>query len=272
MKLEGSLQKKNNRKVAKPEKPLISVITVVFNGAKTIEDTIESVKKQSYDNVEHIIIDGGSIDGTVEILRKHNKFIGKWISEKDEGIYDAMNKGIKLSSGDIIGILNSDDFFASENIIDKIADVFIKTSVDAVYGDLEYVDSKDTTKVIRYWKSSKFKVGSFKRGWHPPHPSLFIKKDIYNKYGNFDTNMKVSADFELMLRFFENHRISVHYLHEVIVKMRIGGESNRSIENRLTGTKSIMKAFQKNNISINKVEFLLRRWVPKIRQYWQRKS
>jgi len=266
MKFKGNLKKsKKNKK----NKSLVSIITVVFNGAKTIGNTIESVMSQTYDNLEHIIIDGGSTDGTIEIIKKYEKYIAKWISEKDKGIYDAMNKGIKLASGGIIGILNSDDFYASENIIEKIVETFNQTNTDAVYGDLEYVDFKDTSKIIRYWKSSEFKPGSFKKGWHPPHPSLYIKKEIYEKYGNFDTNMKVSADFELMLRFFETFGISVQYIPQVIVKMRLGGVSNRSIENRFTGTRSIIDAFKKNNISINKFTFLLHRWIPKIKQYWQ---
>jgi glycosyltransferase len=271
MKLKSDLKKSKKIKRSKKGKPLISIITVVYNGAETIRDTIESVMNQSYDNMEHIVVDGGSTDGTIEILKEYDKYISKWISEKDKGIYDAMNKGISLCSGEYVGILNSDDCYASENILEKVIQKFKDTNADAVYGDLEYVDFKDTGKIIRYWKSSEFKQGSFKQGWHPPHPSLFIKKAIYDKFGYFDTSMKISADFELMLRYFENCRISSEYLALVIVKMRLGGASNRNIKNRITGLMSIFAAFKKNNISINKFLYLINRLLPKIKQYWQRK-
>lgn len=244
----------------------ISIITVVWNNEKTIKDAIDSVLSQTYKNIEYIIVDGLSTDGTIEIIQSYGDKISKFISEKDKGIYDAMNKGISLSSGDIIGILNSDDIYFDNSIIEKVVNKFQETNVDSIFGDLYYVNQNNLNKIVRYWKSSNFIQNSFKKGWHPAHPTFFVKKEIYNKYGLFDLNMKVSADFELMLRFLEKNKVSTAYLPKVLVKMRVGGESNRSIKNIIEGNKSILKAFAKNEIKINKFTYLINRFIPKIIQ------
>ena len=250
----------------------VSIITITYNSEKTLNDTIDSIISQTYDNIEYIIIDGGSSDKTINIVNSYTNKISKFISEKDHGIYDAMNKGLKLATGNIVGILNSDDVYYDNTIIEKIVEKFKKENVESVYGDLYYVEEENLNKVARCWKSSVFKKNSFAKGWHPPHPTFFVKKEIYNIYGYFDLNMKVSADFELMLRFLERYKISTSYLPEVIVKMRLGGESNQSIKNILVGNKSILKAFEKNRIQVNKFTYLFYRFLPKIIQILKRGS
>jgi glycosyltransferase involved in cell wall biosynthesis len=248
----------------------ISIVTITYNSEKTLKDTIESISNQTYKNIEYIIVDGNSNDDTVKIIESYGNKISKFISEKDTGIYDAMNKGLELACGDIVGILNSDDVYFDEKVIEKVIEQFNKEKVDSVYGDLYYVKEDNLNDVVRYWKSSVFKKGSFAKGWHPPHPAFFVKKRVYEKYGYFNLDMQVSADFELMLRFLEKSNISTSYLPEVIVKMRVGGESNKSIKNILTGNKSILKAFDINGIQVNKIIFIFYRFIPKIIQMIKR--
>jgi glycosyltransferase len=245
-------QRKDNKIISQKNKNIkVSIITVVYNNKDTIKDAIESVLNQTYKNIEYIIIDGGSNDGTVEIIRSYGNKIDKFISEKDNGIYDAMNKGIKLATGDIVGILNSDDFYASNDIIEKVVNEFIEKKVDSVYGDLVYVDAKNTDKIVRYWKSKPFKEGLFKKGWHPAHPTFFVKKEIYDKYGIFNLDFKIAADYELMLRFLEKCKISSSYIPEIFVKMRVGGESNQSIKNIIKANIESYKAWKANDLKIH---------------------
>jgi glycosyltransferase involved in cell wall biosynthesis len=243
----------------------VSIITVSYNSASTIKDTIRSVIGQTYNNVEYIVVDGASEDETKNIIGKYSKEVDIFISEPDKGIYDAMNKGIKMSSGEIIGILNSDDVFFDENVLCKVVSQFQEDSIEAVYGDLYYVDSNNLNKIRRYWKSSEFIRGSFAKGWHPPHPSFFVKRNVYEKYGKFDISIKISSDFELMLRFLERYNVKSLYIPEVLVKMRSGGESS-TIENIVNGIRGILMAFDKNSIKVNKILFLLYRFTPKIIQ------
>ena len=226
----------------------VSIITVVYNNEQTIKDAIESVLSQTYKNIEYIIIDGASTDGTVDIIKNYDDKITKFISEKDNGLYDAMNKGIRLATGDIVGILNSDDFYASSNIIEKVTNELIKNSVDSVYGDLVYVDAKDTDKIVRYWSSKEYKDGLFKTGWHPAHPTFFVKREVYEKYGVFNLNFKIAADYEIMLRFLEKYKIKSCYIPEVLVKMRVGGESNQSIKNIIKANIESYKAWKVNGL------------------------
>ncbi len=248
----------------------VSIVTITYNSEKTLKDTIESVVGQTYRDIEYIIVDGNSTDKTIEIVNSYGDKISKFISEKDNGIYDAMNKGLRLATGDIVGILNSDDVYFDKYVIENVVKRFEEKLVDSVYGDLYYVEENDLSKVVRYWKSSDFKEGSFAKGWHPPHPTFFVKREVYEKYGLFDLEMKVSADFELMLRFLEKHRISTTYLPKVLVRMRTGGESNRSIKNIIAGNKSILSAFDKNRIKVNKLMYVFYRFVPKIIQMIKR--
>lgn len=229
----------------------------MWNNAKTIKDAINSVLNQSYKDVEYIVIDGASTDGTIEIVQSYGDKI-KFISEKDNGLYDAMNKGIRMATGDVVGILNSDDFYASDKILQIVADEFLKGNIDSVYANLEYIDANDPKRVIRYWRSKKCQEGLFRSGWHPAHPTFFVKKEIYEKYGVFDLSFKIAADYELMLRFFEKCKITSSYVDEVFVKMRIGGESNRSIKNIIKANMESYKAWKANGLYINPLRFLLK--------------
>ncbi|MEI6265382.1 MAG: glycosyltransferase family 2 protein [Sphingobacteriia bacterium] len=225
----------------------VSIITATYNSAATIADCLASVKNQTYQNIEHIIIDGGSSDNTLAHL-KQNNFSGKLISGNDNGIYDAMNKGIDLASGDIIGILNSDDLYANETIIQQLVALFETSNAAAIYGDLEYVDAKDISLVKRRWIAGPCNKKEFLYGWMPPHPTFFVKAELYKQYGKFNLNVYTAADYELMLRFIYRFGIKVAYLQEVMVKMRIGGVSNQSIKNRLLANKGDRMAWEINGL------------------------
>jgi len=246
----------------------VSVITAVFNGAKTIQDCIKSVSGQIYPNIEHIIIDGGSTDGTLEVIKRYTEKRVNIVSEPDNGIYDALNKGIRQASGEVIGLLYSDDFYAHDRVIEKVADIFMKYNIDSCYGDLQYVDKNNPDKVIRYWKSSQYRHGKFKYGWMPPHSTFFVKKEIYNKYGYFNTNFKIAADYELMLRFLEKHKISTYYTPEVFIKMRIGGTSNRNIKNLIIKSNEDYRAWKVNNLNGGFYTILLKN-LSKIPQFFK---
>ncbi len=226
---------------------LVSIITASYNSEATIASNLCSIKEQTYPIIEHIIIDGASTDSTLSILQKNN-FNGPLISEPDKGIYDAMNKGIKLAKGDIIGILNSDDIYANNSIIEKVVELFNSQKCDAVYGDLDYVNALDISKVKRRWKAGTFKKADFLYGWMPPHPTFFVRKTVYEQYGKFNLNVYTAADYELMLRFIYRFGIKVAYLQEVMVKMRTGGASNQSIKNRLLANKGDRMAWEINGL------------------------
>ena len=227
----------------------ISLITAVLNNKDTIIDAIESISKQTYKGIEHIIIDGGSTDGTLDTIKRYNGNIARVISEPDDGIYDALNKGIGFASGDVVGFLHADDFYSNDSVIKMVAEVFEKKSVDSCYGDLQYVNKRNTDMVLRHWKSSEYVPGKFRFGWMPPHPTFFVRKEIYEKYGYFNTKFRVAADYELMLRLFEKHRISSHYIPEVLVKMRFGGMSNKSLRNILIKSSEDYKAWKVNDLN-----------------------
>jgi glycosyltransferase involved in cell wall biosynthesis len=236
----------------------ISIITVVCNNKKSIEDCIKSVLSQSYRPIEYIVIDGASDDGTMDIVNKYKDRINIIVSEKDHGIYDAMNKGIGLASGDYIAFLNSDDFYIAKDVIEKIMNMFEEKSTDSLYSDLYYVDTENTDKIIRHWVSGNYEPGMFGKGWHPPHPTFIVKRQIFQKYGNFDLSLKIASDYELMLRFLEKHRISVCYLREAIVKMRIKGESNKNIFNIIYANWECYKAWRMNNLKTNPLIMILK--------------
>lgn len=235
----------------------VSIITATYNSAATVRDTLSSVANQSYPDIEHIIVDGLSSDDTLNIVAGF-PHISKTVSEKDKGIYDAMNKGIAMASGDIIGILNSDDFYAHENIIAEIVDLMNTESADLLYADLEYVDKERTSKVVRLWKSGKYGDKSFLMGWMPPHPTFFVRRHVYENYGNFDLRLRTSADYEIMLRFMHKHKLKTAYLPKVIVKMRVGGISNRSLQHRLHANKEDRMAWQINQLTPYPFTFLFK--------------
>lgn len=226
----------------------ISIITVVFNGVATIKHCIDSVLGQNFDSIEYIIIDGNSTDGTREVIDSYGNRIDVFLSEPDKGIYDAMNKGIRLATGDLIGILNADDFYASDTVVSEIAQQVLKTGADGCYGDLNYVDSIDEALITRKWISGDYKPNSFLLGWMPPHPTFFLKKECYNKFGDFRLDMGSAADYELMLRMIYKHGIRLAYVPKVIVKMRTGGVSNSTLKNRLEANKNDRKAWKTNGL------------------------
>ena len=248
-----------------------SIITVTLNSEKTIKETIESVIRQNHQNIEHIVIDGGSSDNTISIVQSYKKHISTLISENDYGIYDAMNKGIDVSIGDIIGFLNSDDFYANNEVIYSVLKEFRNNpKIDACYSDLVYVDKFNTSKIIRYFKSSRFKEGLFSKGWCPPHPTFFAKRSVYESFGKFDTNYQISSDVDLMMRFLEKHKIKTQYIPEVWVKMRTGGTTNKNLKNIWLQNKEILLSFNKNNLSVNILKFFIYKVVSRLFQYFKR--
>ncbi|MBB3463068.1 glycosyltransferase family 2 protein [Rhizobium sp. BK377] len=236
--------------------PKISVITVVFNNEDTIADTIESVAIQDYPNLEYIVIDGLSKDRTLDRIKERKEIITKLISEEDAGIYDAMNKGIALATGDIIGFINGDDFYLPGTLA-KVARTFENDpQLEACYGDLCYVKQNDPKTVVRHWRSSPFVPNAFEKGWAPPHPTFFVRRDVYQRFGSFDLDYRIAADVELMMRFLERHRISSQYLPGVMVKMRMGGTTNRSLANIVNQNKEILRALRSHSLNARLFGFL----------------
>ena len=231
----------------------ISLITITYNSAKTILKNLESVKNQSFKNINQTIIDGNSKDKTIE-LTKNFKHLAKVISEPDNGIYDALNKGIINSTGEIIGFLNSDDTFHTENSLKIISEAFDE-NIDCVFGDLVYTDSEE--KIKRFWKGSEFKKGAFKKGWMPAHPTFYCRRSIYEKFGLYNDSYKIAGDFELMLRFFEKYNIRSKYIPHTLVNMKVGGASNSGIKSKINILKEELRAFKENNFKINKLSYIL---------------
>ena len=247
-----------------------SLITVTFNSGMTLRDTIQSVLSQSYDDIEYIIIDGLSTDDTMDIIKEYEpQFSGRmhWVSEEDCGLYDAMNKGFNYATGDIIGIINSDDLLADPTAIAKVVRCFeTDETIDAVYADLYYVSRFDTSKIIRHWVSGRQR--DFAKGWHPAHPTFYVKREVYQKYGIFDLSFKFAADFELMLRLIEKNGIKLFYLPEPLVRMRLGGTTSKNWVNIKQGNLECIKAFQKNNLPVNPF-YSFYRLIPKFKQFFQ---
>lgn len=245
----------------------ISLVTVTWNSAATIGDTLRSVNAQTHPDVEQIVVDGGSRDATLAIVRDQGLRVAVLVSEPDRGIYDAMNKGLRLARGDVIGLINSDDFLAGPGVLAKVAAVFGDLAVDAVYGDLCYVAQNDPARVVRYWRSSPFRSGLFARGWAPPHPTLYIRRSLYERYGGFDLAYPLAADLELMARYFEVHRLRARYVPEVFVHMRTGGATNRSLANIARQNREIWHALRKHGLAGSMAGFALRKVASRLRQF-----
>ncbi|MCF8254254.1 MAG: glycosyltransferase [Bacteroidia bacterium] len=244
----------------------VSVITAVFSNQAFIQDAIQSVLSQQNVEIEYIIVDGGSKDGTVDVVKSFGNQISKFISEPDEGVYFALNKGIALATGDIIALLHSDDYYAHPFVLSQVVEAFEKTKCDAVYSNLYYVKSSNTNKIVRLWDSGVYKPNDFFYGWMPPHPAFFAKREVYQKYGSFNTLLKSAADYELMLRFILNHQIQLQYIPKFFVKMRTGGASNRSFLNRLKANIEDRRAWQINSLNPKWYTLLLKPFV-KLFQY-----
>jgi glycosyltransferase involved in cell wall biosynthesis len=251
MSFKGGLCTRNIKKCSLPELPLISVITVVFNAEQTLKDTIESVMMQSYDNVEHIIIDGGSSDGTLDILKQYDHIIDYWHSEKDGGMYDAMNKGIALCSGEYVGMLNSDDFFANSDVLQNVVDTFCQTQTDAVFSCLNIVDKDNLGKILRKYRVTKFNSALMRIGVMPPHPTFYCKKSCYNDAGMYRTDYKIAADFEMLVRLLIRQKISWSFIDKVTVTMRSGGLSDSGLLSSIRLNDEIIRACNENGLYTN---------------------
>ena len=250
----------------------ISIVTATFNSSKTVEDTIKSVLSQTYTNYEYIIIDGVSKDNTLDIVRKYEPlFEGrmKVFCEKDKGIYDAMNKGFHRATGDVLMLINSDDLFARPDALELVVKEFKKhPEVDGVYANLYYVSQNNIDNIIRVWKTGKQKP--MKKGWLPAHPTFYVKRECYKKYGFFNLTYPLAADFELMLRFVEKHHIKLHYLPEYLVKMRLGGATSKNIQNIYKQDMETLRAFKENGLPGGSIMYLFWRYLPKIKQFFRK--
>jgi glycosyltransferase involved in cell wall biosynthesis len=225
----------------------VSIITATYNSMLTVRDTLHSVSRQDYPDIEHIIVDGLSADKTLDIVNEFGH-VSKIISESDKGIYDAMNKGIAASTGEVIGILNSDDIYVGPQVISSIAKLFSEPDIKTSYADLQYVQQDNLNKIVRTWKSGNFSRRNFYYGWMPPHPTFFVRREVYDKVGLFNSALRSAADYELMLRILVKHEIPTHYIPEVVVKMRSGGMSNASFKSRITANKEDRLAWKLNGL------------------------
>jgi len=243
----------------------LSIVTAVFNRADTIADALASRQAQSYGPVEHLIQDGGSTDGTLDLIRARETEATQLVSEPDSGIYDAINKGISRASGDVVGLMHSDDLFAHDRVLERIADIFQDRDIDGVYGDLDYVSAANTNKVIRHWRSGPYTRDLLRRGWMPPHPTLYLRRAVFQKWGLYDPDFRIAADYDAMLRFLWKGHAQLAYLPEVLVKMRVGGASNRSLKHVLQKSREDYRALRRNGVGGAGVLFAKN--VSKLRQF-----
>lgn len=244
----------------------VSLITVTYNSALTLADTINSVRDQDYSNIEYIIIDGSSNDGTVKIIKDNLDVVTRWISETDSGLYDAMNKGIKLATGDIVGIINSDDFYHRKDAISKIVEGFSQKEIQCVFADVRFVKSNNLDKTIRYYSSKKFNLGAFSWGFMPAHPTFFTHRGNFEKFGFYRTDFKIAADFELLVRFLYKNKLTFKYLPVDLMKMRLGGLSTASLKSTWVINQEDLRACRENGLSTNYLR-LYSRYFRKIFEY-----
>lgn len=226
----------------------ITIITVTYNNATTVADTLDSVAAQTHSDIEHIVIDGGSTDGTQAILAQRSSRIAHWISEPDRGIYDAMNKGLRLASGEYVGFLNGDDMLAVPEAIERIVDAAARTRADAVFGDLLYLDPTRSSPLVRHWRTGAFSRSALRRGWMPPHPTLYVRRRTIDRIGSFDASLRIAGDYEYMLRLFADPAVRVAYVPSVLVHMRTGGASNRSLRALLRKSREDLLALRRHKV------------------------
>ena len=244
----------------------ISIITACCNSEVTLADTLDSVSAQDFDGLEHIVVDGGSTDNTLDIVKAHGSRVARVIPGPDKGIYDALNKGIVASAGEIVGVMHSDDMYTEPSVLRKVADFMVKSGTDACYGDLVYVRRDEPAKVVRYWQAGDFEPEKFRRGWMPPHPAFFLKRSAYDKYGLYKLEYPLASDYELMLRMLYRHRVSCAYLPEILVKMRCGGASRAGLVNTARMLRENYRAWAANGLNPSLSTFLLKPF-SKLEQY-----
>jgi glycosyltransferase involved in cell wall biosynthesis len=230
----------------------VSIVTVVYNNVATIGHAIDSVLSQDYADVEYIVIDGGSTDGTVDVIKSYGNRIAQFVSEKDKGIYDAMNKGIRMATGDVVGIVNADDFFYDDHVLSRVAEAFTADrSLEATTGDIVFIAEENHKKVLRHYSSKSWRPSKFAWGYMPPHPSFFCRKNLYERYGYYQTDYKIAADYELLIRFLLLHKARYKYLPLITTKMRMGGASTRNLNSILTLNREIKRACKENSVFTN---------------------
>ena len=247
----------------------ISVVTVCLNSVRTIRDALGSVGRQTLPGVEHIVVDGGSIDGTQEIVNGFTPKVARLIPGPDRGLYDAMNKGLAAATGDVIGYLNSDDVYACDDVLQKVARVFADDSVDACYGDLVYVQQDDMSRVVRYWRSCRYEPGLIGRGWMPAHPTFFVRRSILQELGGFNIRYRFHADFDLMVRLFLLRKIRTAYLPEILVRMRIGGKTNKSLRNIIRGNLESLESLRSHGAAVTPM-FFVGKLLSRVPQFFRR--
>lgn len=229
----------------------ISVITVCYNSAATIADTLQSVANQAWPHVEHIVIDGASTDGTQAVIGRYRAGLAQMVSERDAGIYDAMNKGLRQATGDIIGFLNADDVYADAHVLERVADEVTRYRLDALYGDVEFVRSSDLSKPVRRYRSGRFQPEKIAWGWMPAHPALFLRREVFQRYGGFRPEYRIAGDFEFVARIFGRNELAYKHIPEVLVRMRMGGVSTGGIRNTLLLNREVLRACKENGIATN---------------------
>lgn len=247
----------------------VSVITICYNAASEIDETIRSVMVQDHADIEHIVIDGGSTDGTQERIERYAECIAQFVSEKDKGVYDAMNKGLRLATGEVVAFVNAGDMMATRNTVSYMVHAFTEQDADAIYGDALMVDPDDITKVKRFWKGGDYDRANFRKGWMPPHLGTYIRKSAYDRFGLFNTELKVSADYELMFRFLYKHRLHARYVPKVLVRFRLGGVSNRSLGHIWRANKEVYQAWKLNGEPVSPL-IMLRKPLRKLGQMLRR--
>lgn len=247
----------------------ISVVTVAKNAGATIKDTLLSVAGQTHAPVEHIVIDGASTDETLAVVRRYGDHVSMTVSEPDQGLYHAMNKGISLASGDVIGTLNADDVYAHGDVLSRVAEVFADPAVEACYADLVYVRRHDPGRVVRYWKSRPFVPGSFARGWIPAHPTFFVRREVYDRYGGFDLRYRFQSDFDLTMRLLQVYGINSVYIPEILVRMRMGGTTNKSVVNIIKGNMESFRACRNHGIRVGPW-FFVAKFAMRLPQFFRR--